>query len=370
MRRILYFGGDRTVDVRREACPEPSAGEAYVEVAYSAVSAGTERLAYTGSIPRDQLADATIGSLDATGYPMPYGYACAGTVREIGPDVDPSWVGCRVFAFHPHASAAVVSAASLVPVPEGMSLQAATLFPNVETAVNLVMDGRPMIGERVVVFGLGVVGLLTVAVLLRHPVAEVIGVDPDARRRSVAERAGATALPSASAVREHLGTTGTDAPPAGSGPDDEAGSDGLHYDGAHYEGAHYEGADLVYECTGRPGVLEQAVSACGFSGRVVVGSWYGTKRAEIGLGGRFHRSRIQVVSSQVSTIAPELRGRWTKARRGDVAMNAVRDVQAFIDTLVTRVAPLEEAEAVYDSIASDSSNDVQVLFDYRIDAQH
>ena len=349
MRRILYFEGNRTVEVWREPCPAPSAKEVRVDVAYSAVSAGTERLAYTGSIPQDQLADATIGSLDATGYPMPYGYACAGTVQETGSDVDPSWDGQRVFAFHPHASAAVVPVSSLIPVPDGVSLRAATLFPNVETAVNLVMDGRPMIGEQVVVFGLGVVGLLTTAVLVRHPLTEVIGVDPDPRRRTLAERAGATALASTACVREHLGTSGTDAPPA--------------------DGDTYEGADLVYECTGQPDVLEEAVSACGFSGRVVVGSWYGTKRADVGLGGRFHRSRIQIVSSQVSTIAPQLQGRWTSARRGEVAMDALGDLHPFIDDLITRVVPLEKAGTIYENITQSASNDVQVLFDYTTEPQ-
>ena len=48
-------------------------------------------------------------------------------------------------------------------VPDGVPPEAALFLPQVETALNLVMDGAPLIGERVLVFGQGVVGLLTAA---------------------------------------------------------------------------------------------------------------------------------------------------------------------------------------------------------------
>ena len=66
------------------------------------------------------------------------------------------------------------------------------------------------------------------------------------------------------------------------------------------------GADLTYELSGAPAALDQAIRITGFSGRVVIGSWYGTKRASLDLGGRFHRSRIRLISSQVSSLSPEL----------------------------------------------------------------
>jgi len=52
-----------------------------------------------------------------------------------------------------------------------------------------------------------------------------------------------------------------------------------------------------------------------YSGRVVIGSWYGSKPVQLDLGGAFHRSRIRLISSQVSSLAPELSGRWDKSRR-------------------------------------------------------
>ncbi len=81
------------------------------------------------------------------------------------------------------------------------------------------------------------------------------------------------------------------------------------------------GADLVYELSGSPAALDGAIALAGFDGRIVVGSWYGNKRVELDLGGRFHRNRIHMISSQVSTLAPPLRGRWSKARRLTYALH-------------------------------------------------
>ena len=46
-----------------------------------------------------------------------------------------------------------------------------------ETAVNLVHDGNPLLGEMVVVTGLGIVGLLTTQILSQFPLAELVVIE-------------------------------------------------------------------------------------------------------------------------------------------------------------------------------------------------
>ena len=189
------------------------------------------------------------------------------------------------FAFHPHESHFCASPEALLPVPEGMAPAQAALLPNAETAVNLVMDGAPLVGERVLVMGLGIVGLLTTALLAQFPLAALIAVDPLAQRRRIARRLGAS---------QTLDPGGAD------------GAEGLRV--ALADAGEQLGADLIYELSGQPAALDAAVSAAGFDSRIVVGSWYGTKAAALQLGGSFHRNRVRLISSQVSTIAPRLRG--------------------------------------------------------------
>ena len=194
-----------------------------------------------------------------------------------------------------------------------------------ETAINFVMDGQPIIGERVALFGLGIVGLLTTALLARFPLSDLLCVDPIAARRQAALTLGAT-----------------DARPSGEMTDGDF--------------------DLVYELSGAPSVLNQAIAATGFAGRVVIGSWYGQKSAALNLGGAFHRSRIRLISSQVSTIDPAWRGRWTKARRFDVAWQMLAALP--LESLITHTLPVDEASSAYRLLDESADQVLQVLFTY------
>ena len=315
-----------------EEAPAPGPGEVRVRTKYSAISPGTERLVYQGNVPGDLQADASIEALqgDTLSYPISYGYACVGTVDALGEGVDSDWMGAPVFAFQPHVSRFVASTDALLRLPTSASLTDAVMIPSLETAVTLVMDGRPMIGETVLVFGQGVVGLLTTALLDDHPLGRLVAVEPDASRRSRAEVAGAQVVASVDDLMES------------GAPDSER-------------------ADLVYELTGRPAVLDDAVSCTGFSGRVVVGSWYGTKTAPIDLGSHFHRSRMRIISSQVSTIDPSLRGRWTKDRRMTVVLGLLDDVTP--SRLISDRFAVEEAPSAYERLAGDASM-LQPIFTY------
>jgi threonine dehydrogenase-like Zn-dependent dehydrogenase len=122
------------------------------------------------------------------------------------------------------------------------------------------------------------------------------------------------------------------------------------------------GADLVYELSGSPAALDQAIQACGYAGRVVMGSWYGQKRANLDLGGRFHRSRIRLISSQASSLAPELSGRWTKERRFSVAWKMLGQVRPA--RWITQRFPLEQAGSAYRLLAEEPGQTLQVVFTY------
>jgi hypothetical protein len=118
--------------------------------------------------------------------------------------------------------------------------------------------------------------------------------------------------------------------------------------------------DLVYELSGSPSALNDAIAHAAFSGRIVIGSWYGQKRAEIDLGGAFHRSRIRLISSQVSTISPELSGRWDKSRRFEVAWQALERIQP--EKWITHRFSLNDAEKAYQLLDEHPQETIQVVF--------
>lgn len=338
-RQSLYFCGVEQVQVREEPLTRPGEGQVLVQTAFSAISPGTEMLFYRGQVLVGMEIDATISALSgAVRYPFKYGYACVGRVVETGPGVSSAWAGRRVFAFHPHESLFTASPDDLLPIPDGISYEDAIFLPNMETAVNLVMDGQPQIGEAAAVFGLGVVGLLTLSLLARFPLAALVGFDRYSLRRAAGEALGAACLDPAGEqvvqrARELL-----------------------------QPGDPQLGADLAYEVSGSPEALNQALALTGFAGRVVIGSWYGSKRAPVDLGGTFHRSRIRLISSQVSTIAPEWSGRWSKARRMAAAWDAIERLGP--SRWISRSFEIGAAEEAYRQVADRPDEVIQVALRY------
>jgi threonine dehydrogenase-like Zn-dependent dehydrogenase len=206
-----------------------------------------------------------------------------------------------------------------------------------ETAISLLHDGAPHIGERVVVFGQGVVGLLTTALLHQSALDLLMVVEPDGFRRTMALELGADL--------------------AISGIDNES-APGVQALRTSTPG----GADLIYELTGNPEVLNDAIAIAGFDSRIVVGSWYGQRRASLDLGGRFHRERMRIISSQVSMIDPSLRGRWTKTRRLETAQKWLDEVHP--ERLITHSFPIERAADAYSLIANRGEDVLQVMLTY------
>jgi 2-desacetyl-2-hydroxyethyl bacteriochlorophyllide A dehydrogenase len=329
----VYFTAPGQVEVRRSSLPPLTQGQVLVETICSAISSGTEMLLYRGQFPKD-LSDTHDTLSSSLGYPMPYGYACVGRVTKISKDMRHRWLGRLVFAFHPHASRFITSIDELLPLPEGMTPETACFLPNMETAVNLVQDAAPLLGERALVFGQGIVGLLTTALLAEFPLASLVTCDCYPLRREASLSLGVTAAldPNASDFREHarklLGS----------------------------------GADLSLELSGAPAALDEAIVLIGFGGRVVIGSWYGEKRASLDLGGAFHRSRIKLIASQVSTIAPELRGRWEKARRFEIAWEALERIQPR--KWITHRFPLEQAREAYRLLDENPQETIQVILQH------
>ncbi len=124
----------------------------------------------------------------------------------------------------------------------------------------------------------------------------------------------------------------------------------------------HQGADLTFELSGNPAALNEAIALTAFSGRIVIGSWYGEKQVEVQLGGSFHRSRIKLVSSQVSTISPELSGRWDKSRRFDVAWKALERIQPA--KWITHRISIDNAVEAYTLLDEHPQETIQILFTY------
>lgn len=335
----LFFTAPKQIEIKETLLPDLKEDELLVETICSAISAGTEMLVYRNQFPHLKEAHDSVSS--DLNYPLAYGYACVGKVKELGRMVNGEWKDRLVFSFQPHTSHFITTTENLFPIPNSLSPETACFFPNMETVVNLIQDGTPILGERVLVLGQGVVGLLTASLLSEFPLESLVVVDNfDLRRKALVESGKLEVGVEKSKVESFS-------------------PDNVVKDSFAYAQKKF---DLVYELTGSPTALNDAVELTTFSGRVVIGSWYGEKKSEVNLGGSFHRSRIKLISSQVSTISPELSGRWDKARRFDVTWKALERIKP--EQWITHRFSLNDASKAYQLLDEHPEKTIQVVFEY------
>jgi 2-desacetyl-2-hydroxyethyl bacteriochlorophyllide A dehydrogenase len=320
------------VEIKEEELTPPDSGQVQVRALISLISSGTELLIYKGQAPQNLQADTSIASLSGSlAFPLKYGYSMVGKVTQIGAGVHKNWNNRKVFAFNPHENVFNADVSSLQPLPEHGAVEDAAFLPNMETAVSLVQDAKPLIGEKVVVLGQGIVGLLVTALLNKLPV-DVYSVDSIESRRDFSKQLGARDSFAPETVAELKDRDGN------------------------------EGADLVYELSGNPEALNMALDLVGDYGRIVVGSWYGTRSAAVTFGEKFHRGHIRIISSQVSQIEPALRGRWDKERRFELAWRWLQRIKP--SQLVTHRFPFTQAADAYKLLAQEDQNALGVLLKY------
>ena len=325
--RAVQFVAPYLVEVANVAVPEPRPGDVVVRAEFSGISGGTEMLAYRGeldsSVPRDETLGALTGSFE---YPFTYGYSAVGTVEASWSDLGD---GERVFAFHPHQTRFVVSATDVVRLGE-YDPRAATLFPHVETALQITLDTGIRYGEVAAVLGLGPIGILT-AILLTRSGASVLASDPKPSRREAAQACGLEAV-----KPERL----RDAVRAASGE---------------------RGADVIVEATGNPDVLGKSLGLLSTEGVAIVASWYGAKPVTLPLGADFHRRRLEIRSSQVSTVGGRA-VRWDRRRRLETTRALLSELPLSI--LASHTFPFERARDAYAALDRADNDLVHVALSY------
>ncbi|HEX5179679.1 MAG TPA: bi-domain-containing oxidoreductase, partial [Gemmatimonadaceae bacterium] len=124
--------------------------------------------------------------------PIPLGYCNAGVVVDAGA-ASGFLTGDRVVTNGAHAEYVRVARTMAARIPNGVTFEQAAFTPVAAIGLQGIRLAAPTLGETVVVYGLGLIGLLTVQ-LLRANGCRVLGIDRDAGRLALAERFGATPI--------------------------------------------------------------------------------------------------------------------------------------------------------------------------------
>ena len=297
--------------LRRGAVADPDEGEVRVRTLYTGISRGTESIVFRGAVPRSEW-ERMRAPFQEGDFPAPvkYGYLNVGVVEQ-GPD---DLVGRTVFALYPHQSVFVVPVDAVAVVPDGVPARRAVLAGAVETAVNILWDAAPLVGDRLTVVGAGMIGCAVARVARGIPGIDVVVVDTDREKEEVCGLLGVAYV---------------------------------HPDDAPKE------RDLVIDTSGSGEGLQAAVDSAATEGEVIEASWFGDRAVSVRLGGAFHSRRLTIRSSQVGMVPPRRRGSRSTRDRLALALELLRDPE--FDHLLTGDSPWRDLPAVMAGIASGSS---------------
>lgn len=301
MARALWHVAPGRAELREARLPQPQADELLIRALASGISRGTERLVHHGRVPVSQHASmrCPLQEGDFT-FPVKYGYAAVGRVEQ-GPV---EYLGRRVFALHPHQSRFMAPIGLCSLIPDGVSDARACLGANMETALNVMWDAAPRLGENALVIGAGVVGLLCAHLLAAIPGVSVTVVDHDPAKAELARSFGAAfALPD-DAPRER---------------------------------------ELIIHASASAAGLRLALECAAFEGRILEASWFGDAQPALPLGAEFHQKRLQLISTQVGSVSPAMRGRRSHGQRMSLALSLLED--ARFDALLGPYLPFGELPA-------------------------
>ena len=300
----LFFPQINQVNWEPFEVPEPPAPHTVVARSLcSLVSPGTELAIFTGS---------HIGfTLPKPPFPMmPHrpGYAIVGEVRALGGGVQGLRVGQRVLMEAGHGTFALADTRThgVVPVPDAVPSSRAPLARMAGIAFTALRLAPPELGERVVILGLGLVGLLAGQLYRLAGARPVMGVDRLAPRLRLAEQMGI--LPVDVSHKEIPAALG--------------------------EALGARGADVVVEATGNPALVATALEAARRGGAVVLlGSTRGTVALDVY--SLLHRKALRLLGGHETALPFDNGHEWPRLRNLALALDLMAAGDLGTDGLVT-----------------------------------
>ncbi len=371
MKQLLQNLNSGKVELVEEPRSHLKGGHVLIQTNVSLISAGTERmlvefgkaglLAKARSQPDKvkQVLDkiradgliSTIRSVRAKlDQPLPLGYCNVGQVLEVGGgriEAENIKIGDRVASNGPHAEVVCVPRNLCAKVPERVSDEEAAFTMLGAIGLQGIRLAQPTLGEAFVVTGLGLIGQLTVQILLAHG-CRVLGIDMDKGKCNLAKQFGAQTV------------------------DLSAGEDPIEGAQVFSKGRGVDGV-LITAATKSNEPMHQAAQMCRRRGRIVL---VGVTGLELSRADFYEKE----LSFQVScSYGPgrydseyEEKGhdypfglvRWTEKRNFEAVLDMMESGRINVMPLITHRFPFEDAEKAYQLISQNEEPYLGIILEY------
>ena len=280
-----------------------------VKTLYSGISKGTENLVASGKIYKSQFKIMRCPFQDGNfSFPIKYGYINIGEIID-GPV---SLIGKKIFTLFPHQTVFEISTKNINLI-KNKNLKIYLLTANMETAVNIFWDSQVKKNDRILIVGLGSVGLLTAYFFKLKGYKNLYVSDVNLSKKSIAKK--------------------------------------LNLNFINYN--KINNLDCIINTTSDYDVLNNSFTKLNLDGKIIEASWYGKKVAKLNLGNEFHSKRLRIISSQVSNIPLHMQKKHNYKSRLKIALDALIDNKLLL--LINSTSKFENLEKDYISILNDKN---------------
>ena len=330
----IVFTKPYTAELLEVPCLPPKEQEVTVQLAYSAISAGTEKANFIG------LRNGTDIAEDAEPvFPRTVGYSGAGIITAIGTEVKDLTVGDRVLVYWgKHKKHVTINRRQVIKLPDEVSTKEASMALISTFPLAAIRKTKLEIGESAMVMGLGILGIFAVQELRAAGAYPVIAVDPIAERRELALQLGADfALDPA---REDFSQT--------------------------VKQLSGGGVNVCIEVTGLGIGLAQALDCMQKMGRVALLGCTRSSKFEIDYYGKVHGPGISLIGAH-TMARPKTEssaGLWTDADDLKAILNLIKGKRLNFKDMISEIHSPADAHEVFTRLANERNFPIGVLFDW------
>jgi len=276
--------------------------------------------------------------LSSASFPLRLGNMTVGVVTDVGNAVKRFKVGDRVYGYLPIRETHTVSEDRVHLAPDELSDEELVCIDPAVVALMAVREGNVKLGEKVAIFGLGAIGLMTVQMAKISGSILVIGVEPIKKRRMLAERYGADILfdPMECDVVSDI-----------------------------REVTDKKGVDISIETSSSYRALDQAIRATRYGGTIVPVSWYHGEAKGLNLGEEWHYNRqVMISGARVESEPYRDYPRWNRKRVYETVIQLFRQKRINVDGMLDPIVRFEDVIEAYRMIDEEPEKTVKLGVKY------
>ncbi|MBK9962332.1 MAG: bi-domain-containing oxidoreductase [Saprospiraceae bacterium] len=348
--------------------PTPGRGMVLIKSHFSLVSPGTERMLVEfgkknliqKALDQPERVKQVISKLKTDGFaptyeavmrkldtPIALGYCNAGEVVGVGEEVTEFRIGDRVISNGPHAEFVCIPKNLVAKIPGDLTYEEASFTIIASIALQGIRLVNPGFGETVVVIGLGLIGLITVQLLVSNG-CKVIAFDLDENRVSMAKNYGAHAFLSEDSINDELKVKQL--------------SDGYGAD-----------AVIITASSASQEIIHLAAQMSRKRGRIILVGVVGLhiqradfyeKELSFQVSCSYGPGRYDEVYEQKGHDYPLPFVRWTEKRNFEAILQALTYNKLEVKSLIGKIVELEQFESIYQNIGD--HKDITYLIHYDV----